>query len=465
MTMKAMGPKIRQIHFVGIGGIGMSGIAEVLINLGYTVTGSDLRESQATERLRELGAQVVVGHQVENITGADVVVTSTAVGRENVEAEAARQAMVPVIPRAEMLAELMRMKYSVAIAGSHGKTSTTSMVAHVLSRAGLDPTVVIGGRLDILGSNAKLGSGDLMVAEADESDGTFLKLTPTIAVVTNIDSEHLDFYGDMKKMETAFLRFINQVPFYGTAILCLDEPRLQDLIPQAKRRVVTFGLSAQADVAGEDLKLVELTSTFTVRHRGEKLGSITLQRPGRHNVLNALAAVSVGLDLEVPFARIREGLENFRGVDRRMQIIGEAGGVLVMDDYGHHPTEIQATLAAVKDGWRRRTVVVFQPHRYSRVNLLREDFFHSFINADELVVTEIYPAGEQPIEGVDGTMLLDGIRRHGQKQLHLVKTVDEVAPFLEQRVGEGDLVITLGAGDVHRAGRDLLARIKTGRNA
>jgi UDP-N-acetylmuramate--alanine ligase len=463
--MKTMGRKIRQIHFVGIGGIGMSGIAEVLVNLGYKVTGSDLRDSQATERLRKLGATVVVGHRVENIAGADVVVTSTAVGRENVEAEAARQAMIPVIPRAEMLAELMRMKYSVAIAGSHGKTSTTSMVAHVLSRAGLDPTVVIGGRLDILGSNAKLGSGDLMVAEADESDGTFLKLTPTIAVVTNIDSEHLDFYGDMGKMETAFLRFINQVPFYGTAILCLDEPRLQDLIPQAKRRVVTFGLSAQADVAGEDLKLVELTSTFTVRHQERKLGSITLRRPGRHNVLNALAAVSVGLDLEVPFERIREGLENFRGVDRRMQIIGEAGGVLVMDDYGHHPTEIQATLAAVKDGWRRRTVVVFQPHRYSRVNLLREDFFHSFINADELVITDIYPAGEQPIEGVDGAMLLDGIRRHGQKQLHLVNTVDEVAPFLEQRVGQGDLVITLGAGDVHRAGRELLARIKTGRKA
>jgi UDP-N-acetylmuramate--alanine ligase len=454
--MKTMGRKIRQIHFVGIGGIGMSGIAEVLLNLGYRVTGSDLRASQATERLAGLGATVTVGHKVENIEGADVVVTSTTVGRQNVEAEAARQAMIPVIPRAEMLAELMRMKYSVAIAGSHGKTSTTSMVAHVLSHAGLDPTVVIGGRLDILGSNAKLGSGDLMVAEADESDGTFLKLTPTIAVVTNIDSEHLDFYGDMEKVETAFLRFINQVPFYGTAILCLDEPRLQDLIPQAKRRVVTFGLSAQADVAGEDVELVELTSSFAVRHRGTRLGTITLRRPGRHNVLNALAAVSVGLDLEVPFEQIREGLENFRGVDRRMQIIGETGGVLVMDDYGHHPTEIQATLDAVKDGWRRRTVVIFQPHRFSRVNLLREDFFRSFLNADELVVTDVYPAGEQPIKGVDAGMLVEGIRQYGQKNIHLVNQVQDVAAFLEDRVQEGDLVITLGAGDVHQAGRALL---------
>jgi len=456
-----MGRKIRQIHFVGIGGIGMSGIAEVLLNLGYRVSGSDLRASQATERLVRLGARVALGHQVENIAGADVVVTSTAVSRENVEAEAARQAMIPVIPRAEMLAELMRMKYSVAIAGSHGKTSTTSMVAHVLSHAGLDPTVVIGGRLDILGSNAKLGSGDLMVAEADESDGSFLKLTPTIAVVTNIDSEHLDFYGDMERMETAFLRFINQVPFYGTAILCLDEPRIQDLIPQAKRRVMTFGLSAQADVAGEDLELVELTSTFNVRHRGTKLGTIALQRPGRHNVLNALAAVSVGLDLEVPFQQIREGLENFRGVDRRMQIKGEAGGVLVMDDYGHHPTEIQATLAAVKDGWRRRTVVIFQPHRYSRVSLLREDFFHSFLNADELVVTDVYPAGEQPIEGMDAEMLVEGIREHGQKKIHLVNKVSDVSAFLEGRLQQGDLVITLGAGDVHQAGSDLLARLTT----
>jgi len=457
--MKSMGRKIRQIHFVGIGGIGMSGIAEVLLNLGYRVTGSDLRASRATERLAGLGATVTVGHQVENIAGADVVVTSTAVGHANVEAEAARQAMVPVIPRAEMLAELMRMKYSVAIAGSHGKTSTTSMVAHVLSHAGLDPTVVIGGRLDILGSNAKLGSGDLMVAEADESDGTFLKLTPTVAVVTNIDSEHLDFYGDMERVETAFLRFVNRVPFYGAAILCLDEPRLQDLIPQAKRRVITFGLSAQADVAGEDVALVELTSTFAVRHQGQRLGSITLQRPGRHNVLNALAAVSVGLELEVPFEQIREGLEQFRGVDRRMQILGEAGGVLVMDDYGHHPTEIQATLAAVKDGWRRRTVVVFQPHRYSRVNLLREDFFRSFLNADELVVTDVYPAGEQPIAGVDGEMLVEGIRRYGQKKINLVHRVAEVAAFLEDRVAGGDLVITLGAGDVHQAGRDLLERL------
>ena len=461
MKMKSMGRKIRQVHFVGIGGIGMSGIAEVLLNLGYRITGSDLRASRATERLGRLGAKVTVGHKVENIAGADVVVTSTAVGRKNVEAQAARQAMIPVIPRAEMLAELMRMKYSVAIAGSHGKTSTTSMVAHVLSHAGLDPTVVIGGRLDILGGGAKLGSGDLMVAEADESDGTFLKLTPTIAVVTNIDNEHLDFYGDMGKVEMAFLRFINQVPFYGTAILCLDEPRLQDMIPQAKRRVVTFGLSAQADVAGEDLELVELTSIFAVRHRGERLGTITLRRPGRHNVLNALAAVSVGLDLEVPFEQIREGLEKFIGVDRRMQIKGEAGGVLVMDDYGHHPTEIQATLAAVKDGWRRRTVVIFQPHRYSRVNLLREDFFRSFLNADELVVTDVYPAGEQPITGVDAEMLVEGIRQHGQKKIHLVNRVEDVAAFLEEHVTQGDLVITLGAGDVHQAGSDLLQRLGT----
>jgi len=366
--------KYQQIHFVGIGGVGMSGIAEVLLNLGYRVTGSDQKRSELVERLERLGAKVFLGHEPSHVEGAHVVVYSSAVARDNVEVQVARQRGVPVIPRAEMLAELMRLKYGIAIAGTHGKTTTTSMVAAVLGAAGLDPTVVVGGRIHGLGTNARLGRGEFLVAEADESDGSFLKLTPTIAVVTTVDAEHLDHYADLDAIRTAFLAFVNKVPFYGSAVLCLDQPNIQQMIPQIEKRVITYGLESGADLTARRLSFSGVQSQFEVLHRGRVLGSISIQVPGRHNVLNALAAVGVGLDLEAPFERIQQALGAFAGVQRRFQIRGEAAGVLVVDDYGHHPAEIHATLAAAKAGFDRRVITVFQPHRYSRTQALRQEF-------------------------------------------------------------------------------------------
>src|SRR6202795_3410408 len=407
----------QQIHFVGIGGAGMSGIAEVLLTLGYRVTGSDQRRGEAVERLERLGAKIFAGHETSHVEGAHVVVYSSAVARDNVEVQVARQRGVPVIARAEMLAELMRLKYGIAIAGTHGKTTTTSIVATVLGEAGLDPTVVVGGRIHGLGTNARLGQGEFLVAEADESDGSFLKLSPTIAVVTTVDAEHLDHYADLDAIVTAFLTFVNKVPFYGAAVVCLDQPNIQQMIPLIEKRVITYGLESGADITARRLSFSGMQSRFEVLHRGKTLGPATIQAPGRHNVLNALAAVGVGLDLEVPFERILQALSGFTGVQRRFQIRGEAAGVLVVDDYGHHPAEIRATLAAAKAGFDRRVITVFQPHRYSGTQHLRKDFLTAFYQSDVLIVMDIYAAGEAPIEGVHARDLADGIAAPGHREV------------------------------------------------
>src|SRR5215510_7006504 len=452
--------RYQQIHFVGIGGIGMSGIAEILLNLGYRVTGSDQKRGEAVERLAQLGAKVFIGHEAGNVEGAHVVVYSSAVSRDNVEVEAARQQQIPIIPRAEMLAELMRLKYGIAVAGTHGKTTTTSMVGAVLAEGRYDPTIVVGGRVTSLGSNARLGRGEFLVAEADESDGSFLKLAPTIAVVTTIDAEHLDHYGNLDAIRDAFVAFVNRVPFYGSAVLCLDEPNIQRLIPRIEKRIVTYGLESGADLVARRVRLTGMTSHFEVFHRLSLLGELTLRIPGRHNVLNALAAVGVGLDLEIPFAAIQKALAGFSGVQRRFQVLGSAGGVTVVDDYGHHPAEIRATLAAAKAGFESRVVTVFQPHRYTRTLHLREEFLTAFNLADVLIVMDIYAAGEAAIPGVTAEDLADGIRAHGHRDVtYLGNDRTRVVEHLSEIVRRGDLVITLGAGDVSQLGPELLKRL------
>jgi UDP-N-acetylmuramate--alanine ligase len=452
--------KIRRIHFVGIGGIGMSGIAEVLHNLGYAVSGSDSRQSETTKRLAKLGVDVRVGHQAENVGGADVVVRSSAVTQENVEIAAARQQLIPVIQRAEMLAELMRMKYGVAVAGTHGKTTTTSLVATALARGGLDPTMVIGGRLNALGSNAKLGRGDFLVAEADESDGSFLKLSPTIAVVTTIDAEHLDYYRDLAHIQDAFVEFINKVPFYGLAVLCLDQEHIQAILPKVEKRYVTYGLRTQADFLARDITFAGMTSECNVSWKGKPLGRLRLKVPGLHNIYNALAAVAVGMDLDLTFETVRDALGEFTGVDRRFQIRGEARGIAVVDDYAHHPAEIQATLNAAKDGFGRRVIAVFQPHRYTRTRALLSEFSTAFYQADHVFVTEIYPAGEASIPGVSGRQIAEGVAGHGHKHVAFVGDRHEVPAAVLDVVQSGDMVVTLGAGDIWRTGDEILERLR-----
>jgi len=453
--------RYQHIHFVGIGGVGMSGIAEVLLNMGYRVTGSDQRRGEAVERLEQLGAKVFVGHDAANVAGAHVVVYSSAVARDNVEVAEARARQTPVIPRAEMLAELMRLKYAIAVAGTHGKTTTTSLIASVLAEGRLDPTVVVGGRIRSLGSNARLGQGEYMVAEADESDGSFLRLTPTMAVVTTIDAEHLDYYGTLERVSEAFLAFVNKVPFYGAAVLCLDQPNVQLLIPRVEKRIITYGLESAADLTAHRLTLSGLTARFEVLHRGQALGECLLRVPGRHNVLNAMAAIAVGLDLEIPFVTIQRGLAEFSGVQRRFQVRGESRGVLVVDDYGHHPAEVRATLAAAKAGFDRRVVTVFQPHRYTRTLHLRQEFLTAFNQSDTLVVMDIYPAGEAAIAGVSGQDLADAIRAHGHRDVvYLGSDRERILAHLEDVLRSGDLVLTLGAGDVGQLGQALLERLE-----
>lgn len=455
--------RIQHIHFVGIGGIGMSGIAEVLANLGFRVSGTDLKSSGVTERLEELGIEVTEGHRAENVGDAHVVVRSTAVKDDNPEIIEARRLSIPVIPRAEMLAELMRLKtQTVAVAGSHGKTTTTSMVATVLGYAGLDPTFVVGGVVGAYRSNARLGKSDLMVVEADESDRSFLMLTPTIAVVTNIDREHMDYYKDMTDVRKCFEDFVNKVPFYGAAILCLDDPHVQAVIPHVERRRVTYGLSAQADVSAHGIRFDEgFGSSFMVWRGSEVIGEVNLRVPGLHNVYNSLAAICVGLELEIPFETIASALTEFLGAERRFQRKGEEAGVLVVDDYGHHPTEIKATLAAAKIGSAgRRIVVLFQPHRYSRTHDLMEEFARSFNNADMLFVSDIYAASEDPIEGVTADTLTEAIKSYGHKNAHYVGPLDSAVETLREQVRAGDLVITLGAGTITRVGDQLLKLLR-----
>lgn len=452
--------KINHIHFVGIGGIGMSGIAEVLLNLGYKVSGSDIRETEITRRLHHLGAKINYQHHRKNIGGAEVVVVSSAVKEQNPEIREASERFIPVISRAEMLAELMRMKYGVAVAGTHGKTTTTSLIATVLAHAGLDPTVVIGGKLNSIGSNAKLGQGDFLVAEADESDGSFLKLLPTIAVVTTIDPEHLDFYQGIEQIKQAFLQFIDKIPFFGLAVLCLDQENVQSLIPQLKKRFTTYGLSSQADFQARDMSFDGPRSSFELVYRTKPLGRLTVQMPGIHNVYNVLATVATAFELDIDFKTIQEALAEFSGIQRRFQLKAEIGDILVFDDYGHHPVEIKATLRAAKSGWKRRIVAVFQPHRYTRTKALLDDFLTAFYEADVLVITDIYPAGEDEIEGVHARNLIDGIREHGHREVRYISDRQEILKYLSTVITPGDLVITLGAGDIYRVGEDLIEEFK-----
>lgn len=456
--------KTQQIHLVGIGGSGMSGIAEVLLTLGYKVTGSDLQASDTTRRLEELGGRVFIGHNESNVGEAQVVVISSAVSAQNPEVVVAKAKQIPVIPRAEMLAELMRLKFGVAIAGAHGKTTTTSMVANVLAQGGLDPTMVIGGKVNALGSHARLGRGDVLVAEADESDGSFLRLSPTIVAVTNLDREHLDHYGSMERINDSFLEFINKVPFYGSAVLCADDERLRALFPRIVKRYQTYGLNEREgggpDFKATDISLKQWGADFRAHFRGRNLGPFRLSIPGIHNVSNALVAIAIGLELDVPVDLIRKALAAFTGVERRFHLRGEANGIMVVDDYGHHPTEIKATLAAAKQGWEdRRLVVLFQPHRYSRSRDCAEEFAHAFDQADLLFMTEIYAAGEQPIPGVSGAKLAESVRAAGHQGVTFVAQKETLPEQVLPHVKPGDLVITLGAGDIWKAGTGLLARL------
>ena len=438
----------------------MCGIAEVLINMGYVVSGSDMKENDAVRRLKGLGAAVFIGHAKENVLGADCVVYSSAVKRDNPEIQEARLLQTPIIPRAEMLAELMRMKYGVAVAGTHGKTTTTSMIAAVLAHAGLDPTVVTGGKLNSLGTNAKLGGGEVLVAEADESDGSFLKLSPIVAVVTNIDREHMDHYSDMDEVKAAYLNFVNKVPFYGCAIVCLDHPAIQDIIPGITRRYISYGLSAQADVHAIGIEQSGGKSVFEAMAFGRSVGKIEIHVPGVHNVANALAVVAAGRELGIPNDKIIGGLKSFKGVERRFQIKGSEGGITVIDDYGHHPVEIKAVLRAVKDGWRRRSVVIFQPHRYSRTKDLFKEFISAFNDADVVFLTDVYAAGEEKIFGVGSDILFDAMKEHGSRNVFYVPDLKDVPAKVEAILKPGDMVITLGAGDVWKAGERLVDLLK-----
>ena len=451
--------KIQNIHFVGIGGIGMSGIAEVLLNLGYHISGSDVKETEVTRRLRALGCDISYGHRKENVKKTDVVVISSAIRQDNPEIKVAEERLIPVIPRAEMLAELMRMKVGVAIAGTHGKTTTTSLIATVLAAGGLDPTVVIGGRLNSIGSNARLGQGEFLVAEADESDGSFIKLMPTIAVVTNIDPEHLDYYSGIDEIKETFLSFLNRIPFFGLAILCLDHPNIQSLIPKLKKRFTTYGLTTQADFQAKEIVFEGLCATFDVIHERREVGRLKLQMPGLHNVYNALATVATAFELDIPFQTIQETLRDFSGIQRRFQLKGEKKGILIVDDYGHHPVEIMATLRAARTGWERRVVVVFQPHRYTRTQALFQDFLTSFYDADVLILTDIYPAGEDRIEGVGARALCEGIREYGHKDATYISDKKEIVDHLLRIITRGDLVITLGAGDIWQVSDELVRRL------
>jgi UDP-N-acetylmuramate--alanine ligase len=453
---------IRKLHFVGIGGIGMSGIAEILIDEGFLVTGSDKASSENTEKLESLGAKVFIGHAAQNVASdVDALVYSSAVGPENPEILEAQKRKIPVIRRAEMLAEVMRLKYGIGIAGTHGKTTTTSMVSLVLIEGGVDPTVIVGGRLHgLAGSNARMGKGEFIVVEADEYDRSFLSITPTIAVLTTLETDHLDCYRDLEDIKSAFVQFASKVPFYGFVVLCLDEPALQEIMPKIKKKIVTYGLNGQADLQAVEIVHRENKTKFTLVRDGKDLGSIELQVPGKHNVLNALAAIAVGLELNVPFQKVKTGIEKFSGVFRRWEVKGEIGGVTVIDDYAHHPTEIRVTLAGAKAGWRRRVVCVFQPHLYSRTRDFYDDFGRAFFNANVLVVTDVYPAREEPIQGVSGELIANAAKEFGHKQVHYVPEKRDIPAFLMNAVRKGDIVITMGAGDIWKLGEEFVKQYR-----
>jgi UDP-N-acetylmuramate--alanine ligase len=453
----------QHLHFAGIGGIGMSGIAEVLLNLGYRISGSDLKLSPITERLTGLGATIYEGHAASNIAGAKALVVTSAIDESNPEVQEARRLQIPVIPRGELLAELMRLKYGIAVAGSHGKTTTTSMIATVLNHAGKDPTVVVGGKAATMGgSNARVGKSDFLVVESDESDGSFLKLAPILAVVTNIDREHLDHYNSIDVIRSSFAEFVNKVPFYGAAVLCVDDENVQSIMPLLKRRIVTYGRSAQADLMIHDSSCGSFHSSFQLRAADMELGEFQINVPGAHNVLNATAAIGIALELHIHPEHIRQGLAQFRGVDRRFQVKGKERGVTVIDDYGHHPTEIRATLAAARDCAPKRVHVLFQPHRYTRTQLLMDDFGRAFMQADRVFVTDIYAASEKPIEGVTADALVDRMRQFGHRSAEYVASLGKGAEAVTAGAEEGDMIITLGAGSISQAGDSILENLKKG---
>lgn len=444
--------RIRRIHFVGIGGSGMSGIAEVLLNLGYEISGSDVKESEPVVRLRSLGARTFVGHRADQVEGAGVVVVSAAVAEENAEIRRAHELSIPVIPRAEMLAELMRIKYSVAVAGAHGKTTTTSMIGEILARGGLDPTVIVGGRLKAVGANARLGQGPFLVAEADESDGSFLLLTPSIAVVTNIDAEHLDYYRDLAHVQETFLNFVNRVPFYGAVVLPHDDPNAATLRSRVKRRLITYGFSPGADFEGSDLRVDGRGARFRIRVRGRDEGTVDLRVVGAHNARNALAAAVAGWELGISLPDVREALHEFSGVSRRLEVRGEVRGALWVDDYGHHPTEIEAAIRALRDTYGRRVVAVFQPHRFTRTQALCDRFAECFAGVEELVLLPIYPAGERAIPGIQSELIEEKIRARGAPRVRMAPDFAHAAKIAREILRQGDVLVTIGAGDVYRVG-------------
>lgn len=456
--------RTKHIHMVGIGGIGMSGMAEILLHRGYKVTGSDGALSETTKRLEEVGATVFEGHKAEHIEGADVVVYTSAVkATENEETKAALEKRIPTIKRAEMLAELMRMKFGVGVAGTHGKTTTTTMVGHVTKEGNFDPTIMVGGRVHSFDkTNAVVGKGDLIIVEADEYDRTFLRLTPSIAIITNVEAEHLDIYDDLADVKQAFIEYANKVPFYGAVIVCLDDENVRSILPDLKRRIISYGLTPQAQLRATDIRANAFNSTFTVLYHGEKLGVITLKAPGEHNVKNALAAIATGLELGIDFKQIKAGIEKFEGVYRRFQLKYE-NGIMVIDDYAHHPTEVQATMNAAHKGWPdRRVIAVFQPHLYSRTQDLYKEFGLSFFDAEVLVITDVYPSREKPIAGVSGKLIADTAEQYGHKNVVYVEDKNDVSERLKDIVKEGDIIITMGAGDIYRSGEAFVEEIEAG---
>ena len=459
MERRNMLGKVTHIHFVGIGGIGMSGIAEVLINLGFQVSGSDVEKSALTERLESIGARITYRHSAGNVAGSDVVVFSSAVGPTNPEIVEAKKHGLPIIPRSEMLGELMRMRTSIAVAGAHGKTTTTSLAAAVLEEAGLDPTVVVGGRVKSLRKNVRLGEGTFLVAEADESDGNFVSLSPAFAIITNIDAEHIDFYGSLERIHDAFVTFANRVPFNGAVICCADDMQVRAIIPRLDRRVVTYGLGGEALVRGEIVESRAEGTSFTVTANGKERGSLYLHLPGRHNVLNALAVCALAEELEIEFEPLKRAFGAFQGVSRRFEIKGEAGGILFVDDYGHHPTEVQATVETAREHYDRRIVVVFQPHRYTRTRDIHKRFGNSFDAADELYITEIYSAGERPIEGISGELIYRDVLASGKRNVHFISDRGELRRIVGSGLKNGDLLMTLGAGDIWKLGEELMKEI------
>ena len=463
MSASEMLGSARHVHFVGIGGIGMSGIAEVLINLGFEVSGSDMEKSPITDHLASLGAAISIGHDAENVGGADIVVVSSAISKDNPEVRAATEAGIPLIPRSDMLGELMRIRTGIAIAGAHGKTTTTSLAAVVLQEAGLDPTVVVGGKVKSLDANAMLGRGQYLVAEVDESDGNFVRLTPSIAIITNIDAEHLDFYGGLEKIHEAFVTFASRVPFHGVVICCSDDANVRAIMPKIERKIITYGLSGTPDVKGEIVSEDGTGSEFRLSTGGSDLGSIRLALPGRYNISNALAVCALALELDVETAAVRKALENFGGVGRRFEHRGEEAGILVVDDYGHHPTEIRAVVETARRSFDRRVVAVFQPHRFTRTRDLHESFDKCLLDADLVFITDIYAAGETPIPGITGDLIYRAVLRGGAKNAVYLPDRGDLLDALEAAVEEGDIVITLGAGDIWKAGDELLERIRSGR--